>query len=288
MRDTWDFTDKRIKDNKSKKSNNSSVKSQVSNGTVIDLRDKVEKKVSGDLNKSKQSSNGKQRRDVEDMNIVKAILKLIWNVIKFAGKLVLGLIEVILLLPKLLIFGGGRRELHQFSPWWIMRTIGHAILPMFVDAPKTERSTNYSALFFNNNPGIFGHIYFCPYCLKKRLYRNPKRWQTGMQIDHIIPLNKGGINWSANLICACPKCNNKKRAKTGLWVVRGYIGKFVFSILQTVSNLYSAPFWSRNPIKIVLSTITWGVTIYVVYKFGFLPYISSGLSSIVEAIGGLI
>lgn len=46
----------------------------------------------------------------------------------------------------------------------------------------------------------YGHR--CAYC------RGPYE-----DIDHVIPLSRGGSNWPANLRPACKRCNNDKRAK---------------------------------------------------------------------------
>jgi len=37
------------------------------------------------------------------------------------------------------------------------------------------------------------------------------------EIDHIIPLSKGGTNWRHNLALACKPCNRAKAAKTEGW-----------------------------------------------------------------------
>lgn len=47
--------------------------------------------------------------------------------------------------------------------------------------------------------------YKCVYC--KRDIKDE------YDVDHIIPLAKGGSNWPKNLQCLCPECNGKKWAK---------------------------------------------------------------------------
>ena len=34
------------------------------------------------------------------------------------------------------------------------------------------------------------------------------------EVEHLIPLSKGGTNWPLNLVLACPTCNRSKQAKT--------------------------------------------------------------------------
>lgn len=45
----------------------------------------------------------------------------------------------------------------------------------------------------------------CAYCLKML--------GADFQVDHVIPLSKGGSNWPSNLALACPTCNRKKSAR---------------------------------------------------------------------------
>lgn len=46
-----------------------------------------------------------------------------------------------------------------------------------------------------------GRCYYCPADLSV----------TGYHVDHKIPLARGGSNWPANICCACPGCNCRKR-----------------------------------------------------------------------------
>lgn len=38
--------------------------------------------------------------------------------------------------------------------------------------------------------------------------------ECGYDVDHIVPLSRGGSNWPENLQCLCPSCNRSKGAKT--------------------------------------------------------------------------
>ena len=63
----------------------------------------------------------------------------------------------------------------------------------------------------------------CPYC-SKNLYEGGIRDK--MEIDHFIPISRGGQHFPWNLIPICKDCNRKKRAKmpTDFWVFRKSCG----------------------------------------------------------------
>lgn len=52
----------------------------------------------------------------------------------------------------------------------------------------------------------FGLCYYCAASLENEY-----------EIDHVIPLSKGGTNWLDNLALACQPCNRSKGAKTEGW-----------------------------------------------------------------------
>lgn len=96
---------------------------------------------------------------------------------------------------------------------------------------KYERSNNYRQTFFSETTGP----YRCRYC-------NKKLQSNKVFIDHIVPVAKAQKKTSArlmlsmkkcdtvndikNLAPACEKCNKKKSDKMGLWIVRGWLGKY--------------------------------------------------------------
>jgi len=63
--------------------------------------------------------------------------------------------------------------------------------------PSISPSTRISVLQQSN--------YQCGYC---------GTTEPPFDIDHIIPISRGGCNTKQNLICACAKCNRSKGAKT--------------------------------------------------------------------------
>lgn len=98
----------------------------------------------------------------------------------------------------------------------------------------SQRSSDYRKVFFRTYPPIFGDKYFCAYC--GRLYK--KNW---ISIDHLYPVAKvrsntklkehlkkigaSSVNDPKNLVPACLRCNQSKGTKTGLWILKGKIGR---------------------------------------------------------------
>ena len=105
----------------------------------------------------------------------------------------------------------------------------------YIEAVPTQytRSSNYRSLFFAKYPSPTGK-YRCAYCGKKK----PKDKIT---IDHIFPVHCmekypavrkraalfgiHGSNDMKNLCTACMRCNQKKEAKMGIWILKGFLGK---------------------------------------------------------------
>lgn len=97
-----------------------------------------------------------------------------------------------------------------------------------------RRSTDYRRKFFEANRPAIGNMYFCAYC--GRLVSRKK-----ITVDHLYPVAKvssspslqrkmkaagiSSVNDVKNLVPACRKCNSKKSAKMGFWIIRGRIGK---------------------------------------------------------------
>ena len=111
---------------------------------------------------------------------------------------------------------------------------------------RFTRSRDARKNFLAKKKGLFGSkIFVCVYCGK--LVR-----QSNMEVDHCIPVHSAktnpfvrfyirfiglfqnkedrnqGINGVWNLVPACSKCNGAKSDKTGAWVIRGIVGRYVF------------------------------------------------------------
>lgn len=124
------------------------------------------------------------------------------------------------------------------------------------------KRNNYRAIYFESNRPVIGNRYFCAYCGILISRRN-------VTVDHIYPVHladtdfktqrmlsrKGwkSINDVRNLVAACRKCNSRKSDKTGLWILRGKIGK-------------SSTLWIlRHSIRIAIA----GIAIYYCYMTYF-------------------
>lgn len=103
---------------------------------------------------------------------------------------------------------------------------------------KYDRSSTYRQTFFKYNPPtdkrFFGkrkEYWRCRYC-------NWKLKKKEIEVDHLIPVYAAkrsqywqkklpnGVNDKSNLVASCRICNRKKSAKTGLWYIRGKLGKY--------------------------------------------------------------
>lgn len=110
----------------------------------------------------------------------------------------------------------------------------------FID-DSMERSTNYRNRFFKEKKGILGTgIYVCAYCGR---FMTKKK----VRVDHIIPVYKAkndkfyrkllslqnikNVNDIRNLTASCEKCNSKKSAKGGFWIIRGWFGRSSFRVI---------------------------------------------------------
>lgn len=49
----------------------------------------------------------------------------------------------------------------------------------------------------------------CHYCRERLSLSGPDKFQ----VDHFIPLSRGGSNWPSNIVLACPGCNLAKGSK---------------------------------------------------------------------------
>lgn len=94
-----------------------------------------------------------------------------------------------------------------------------------------ERANNYRQTFFSRTSGP----YTCRYC-------NKKLSKTQVYVDHIVPVSKvqktnyakmmlnlsrySNVNDIKNLAPACRTCNLKKSDKMGVWIIRGWLGKY--------------------------------------------------------------
>lgn len=89
----------------------------------------------------------------------------------------------------------------------------------------------YRRVYFKRHPGmICGHLWFCSQCHK------PIWNKANVVVDHIVPLNKGGINHHTNCVAICNKCNLSKSDKVDYRVAKGFLSKFVESGFYLTKN----------------------------------------------------
>lgn len=98
----------------------------------------------------------------------------------------------------------------------------------------------------------------CGYCL------SPQRLvMARLEIEHIIPISKGGSNDESNLWLACPLCNGHKSDKTT--GVDPETGKIV-NLFNPRTQIWSEHFtWSDDGLRIIGKTPTGRVTVIALH-----------------------
>ncbi len=129
-------------------------------------------------------------------------------------------------------------------------------LKLCINSSYSSRGNKYRDKFFSSNPPAFLGMYFCAYCGR------PIR-KSDVTVDHLYPVGKvsadhklqrrmkrmgiRGVNDSKNLVAACLKCNQQKGKNTGIWVLKGRIGRHacVWYILHAlrISIILGALYW---------------------------------------------
>lgn len=137
-------------------------------------------------------------------------------------------------------------------------------------AEKRE-SYPYRKEYFRRNPGLFGCIWFCSQCGR------PLIGKGNVAVDHIVPLNKHGINRTFNTVAICGRCNSKKSDTVDGRVVKGYVAKVVEVVVFTAQKLIILPFacilWAGKKIFSALFTtvvgriVLLGLVALAVWKF---------------------
>lgn len=178
------------------------------------------------------------------------------------------------------------------------------------------RADNYRSEFLKRNKGLFGCIYLCAYCGRpmtrktmqvdhhiavKRVQKNPLykvylgTVNTFMNISGRISslvtgkkfVKSKGVNVTYNLIPACPKCNNRKSDKGGMWVLRGAIGGTIWKGLNAINNLFLWLFAQPIVKGILIGLVAFAVVQYFVLGTGVLATIAAFFQGIGAAIGTL-
>lgn len=99
----------------------------------------------------------------------------------------------------------------------------------------SARGNGYRRKFFDTYPPFIGGFYICAYCGK------PVR-KDKLTIDHLYPVGQikrsaklqkklmkmgyESVNDPRNLVPSCDRCNHKKAAKMGIWIIKGKIGRY--------------------------------------------------------------
>lgn len=177
-------------------------------------------------------------------------------------------------------FGCRFKKTGQYSGYWYINTEDQFLanrlqafcnknhLAILEIDSSYSRNSHYRDDFFAQNKPIMKNnqpYYRCSYC--GRLISKNK-----ITVDHLYPIDKvrnsnyrslnrkllkkfdiEDINDCKNLVAACSSCNKRKSKKTGLWIIRGYFGKYHL-------------FWKTIYLLLVIFCIIGVITIYINYN----------------------
>lgn len=115
---------------------------------------------------------------------------------------------------------------------------------------KRRNAYDYREEYLKHNGGLFGKIYFCALCFK------PLTRET-LEVDHIIPLAKHGVNHVINCTSTCRKCNRSKSDKVDERVVREIVYKVFEELVILINKSLTVGFkLSLQPIKNANTVLT--------------------------------
>ena len=125
------------------------------------------------------------------------------------------------------------------------------------------RSGSYRGVFFTHEKGDRGNgkVYHCAYCGRRLKRKN-------VTVDHVIPVSAAqktrmgraamsfwgirNVNDPANLVAACERCNSRKADSGGLWIVRGFLGRSI---------------WSWRILRLLIAVCIAGAAYYLVMRY---------------------
>ena len=121
---------------------------------------------------------------------------------------------------------------------------------------------DYRKKYLEHNHGIFGY-YICYLCLKPVT-------KDEMEVDHIVPLSKGGPNHIINCVSSCRNCNRKKYDKIDNRTFRGIIFKIkeelilcFISVIKHIINFITSLINNNNRIILfILAVVIIGIILF--------------------------
>lgn len=128
---------------------------------------------------------------------------------------------------------------------------------------KRREAYDYRSEYLKRNPGLFGCLWFCSQCGKPMIGRGH------LQVDHILPLHKGGINRTFNTVAICPECNKRKSDTVDLRVAKGYTAKIIEVVLFTIQKIVITMIFCIFSLLHVVAKMLTGTVTFLLAGKGF-------------------